>query len=183
MKNRGRSRSPVFIITCTLLALTAIGIVHVWVERATSEPPNYSQIEDGLYMGGYVKKPPRRTTAVLNLCETKDPYECEVHRWAPIVDNEPAPSLAWLREMVEFVRTQREAGRIVYVHCLAGVSRSGMIVVACFMLKNRWTRDEALAYVRTKRPGARPNPAFMRLLAEWEQDVQPKVEKPPQPNR
>src|SRR5262245_55900920 len=118
MTNRGWSRSPVFIIVCALLALTAIGIIHVGVDRATREPPNYSQIEDGLYMGGYVKKPPRHTTAVLNLCDTKDPYECEVHRWAPIVDNEPAPSLQWLREMAEFVQAQREAGRTVYVHCL-----------------------------------------------------------------
>src|SRR5262245_18797265 len=136
MTARGKSRSPVFIIVCALLALTAIGIIHVWVDHSTREPPNYSQIEDGLYMGGYVKKPPRGTQAVLNLCETQDPYKCDVHRWAPIFDNEPAPSLEWLREMAEFVRAQREAGGTVYVHCLAGVSRSGMVVVAYLMLNN-----------------------------------------------
>ena len=173
----GKSRSPVFIIACTVLALTAIGIAHVWVDRATREPPNYSQIEDGLYMGGYVKQPPRGVQAVLNLCETKDAYHCEVHRWEPIIDNEPAPSLDWLRRMVEFVQTEREAGRVVYVHCLAGVSRSGMVVVAYLMSKNKWARDEALAYVRTNRPIARPNPAFMRLLTEWEQIVNLKSHK------
>jgi protein-tyrosine phosphatase len=177
MTIHGKSRSPVFIIACTALALTAIGIAHVWVDHATREPPNYSQIEDGLYIGGYVRKPPRGTQSVLNLCETNDPYQCEVHRWEPITDNEPAPSLDWLRQMVEFVQAEREAGRVVYVHCLAGVSRSGMVVVAYLMSKNKWARDEALAYVRTNRPIARPNPAFMRLLGEWEQVVNLKSQK------
>lgn len=85
--------------------------------------------------------------------------------------------------MVDFIQTQRNAGRTVFVHCLAGVSRSGMVVVAYLMSKYAWTRDEALAFVRTKRPGARPNPAFMRLLGEWEQMVKPNAEKQPQPNR
>ncbi len=43
-----------------------------------------------------------------------------------------------------------------------------MVVTAYEMYKNHWTRDEALAFVRSKRPEVRPNPAFMRRLHEWE---------------
>jgi hypothetical protein len=40
------------------------------------------------------------------------------------------------------------------------------------MFKNNWTRDEALTFLRTKRPEARPNPAFMQRLLEWQRALQ-----------
>jgi hypothetical protein len=155
-----------------LLAVAVFGLlVHTVVHRLTREPPNYSRIEDGLYLGGYVAKPPPGTRAVLNLCETEDQYNAEVHKWSAIPDAEPAPSLDWLRQQVEFVDTQRRAGLPTYIHCHAGISRGGMVTVAYEMSKNGWTRDEALAFVRTSRPDVRPNPAFMNLLLEWEKVV------------
>src|SRR6202011_4872495 len=115
--------------------------------------------------------PPPGTMAVLNLCEAADPYQAEAHKWEAIRDAEPAPNIDWLRQMVEFVDTKRQAGLTVFVHCRAGVSRSGMVVTAYEMSKNHWTRDQALAFVRTRRPITRPNPAFMQRLLEWEQVV------------
>src|SRR4051812_35888053 len=102
--------------------------VHLAAEWASREPPNYAKVEDGLYVGGFVPQPPPGTRAVLNLCETEDPYRAEVHKWEPIRDAEPAPTTDWLREQVTFVAAQREAGRPVYVHCRNGVSRSVMVV-------------------------------------------------------
>ena len=147
-----------------------VGIVsvHLLVEILTREAPNYSRIEPGLYLGGFVPAPPRGTDVVLNLCETPDPYES---RWVPIKDAEPVPDVAWLREQVAFIEEHRRAGRTVFVHCRNGVSRSGMVVVAHLMARHGWTRDEALEKVREQRPIVRPNPAFMRLLGEWEETV------------
>jgi hypothetical protein len=144
---------------------------------------NYSLIEEGLYQGGYVAEPPPGTVAVLNLCEQKDKYQCEIHRHEPIPDAAPAPSLNWLRERVQFVDQQRRAGRVIYVHvhCFGGVSRAGMVVTAYEMHKNHWTRDEALTYVRARRSITNPNPAFMQLLKEWEQEL--KVRRPNPPDR
>ncbi len=133
----------------------------------------YSVIEDGLYVGGNLTSPPPGTQAVLNLCEFEDRYECEVNSWQPIPDAAPAPSLEWLKKQVEFVAAQREAGRAVYVHCAAGVSRSGMVATAYIMSKYGWSRDKALEYVRSKRSQVRPNPAFMELLLEWEKNIAP----------
>jgi hypothetical protein len=159
-----------------VLALAALGVVtaHLAVDRLTREPPNYSKIEDGLYLGGYVPEPPPGVGAVLNLCESEDPYRAGAHRWEPIPDAEPAPPLAWLREQVAFIQAQRAGGKTVFVHCRNGVSRSGMVVVAYFMARNGWTRDEAIDFVRSRRPGLRPNPAFMRLLQEWQNSLQGK---------
>jgi protein-tyrosine phosphatase len=159
---------PVFALTAATLGVAAAYLAADWYAR---EPPNYSRIEDGLFLGGYVPQPPPGTTAVLNLCETDDPYQAEVHRWEPIRDGEPAPDLDWLRRQVEFVESQRRAGRVVFVHCRNGVSRSGMVVVAYLMSREGWSRDEALGLVRSQRPGVRPNAAFMRLLLEWEESL------------
>ncbi len=139
-------------------------------ELTTIYPP-YSLIEDGLYMGGFSKKIPPGTQAVLNLSESPALYKSDFYEWSPIPDSAPAPSIDWLKKQVDFVDTQRRAGRTVYVHCAAGVSRSGMVVTAYEMQKNRWTRDKALLFVRSKRPNARPNPAFMDLLLKWERMV------------
>lgn len=68
-----------------------------------------------------------------------------------------------------FVAAERTAGRVVFVHCRNGVSRSGMVVVAYYMAREGWPRDEAVGFVRARRPEVRPSPAFMRRLSEWEQ--------------
>lgn len=163
----------------TLMMLFLFVGLSIWVclqavERQYAAPPDlftgsdYSQIEKGLYMGGLCAKPPPRVTAVLNLCEFEDAYHVKHHRTMTIADAEQAPSLKWLREAVGFVEEQRSNDRPTFVHCFAGISRSGMVVTAYLMKKNNWTRDEALAFVRKSRPEARPNPAFMELLLEWE---------------
>lgn len=154
------------MIAATLLVFSLLIFFHF----RTQPDPDFSEITPGLYMGARVVEPPPGTAAVLNLCEIEDPYAGRVIcQWSPIRDAAPAPSLHWLREQVHFVAEQRRADRTVYVHCLAGVSRSGLVVVAYLMQERGWKRDEALAFVRRGRPSARPNPAFMQLLSEWEQ--------------
>jgi protein-tyrosine phosphatase len=113
---------------------------------------------------------------VLNLAEIKDGYQTEIYRWEPIKDAPPVPSIQWLHDQVQFIETQRQNNKKVYVHCQQGVSRSGMVVTAYLMSKNQWTRDQALEYIRTKRPPVRPNRAFMELLLEWEQILNLKPE-------
>jgi protein-tyrosine phosphatase len=150
-----------------VLALLAAVYLGVWLY--TREPPNHTEVEPGLHVGGRVESPPLFTHATLNLCESDDPYRTPVHEWQPIRDAEPAPSLDWLAERVAFVEEHRSHNETVYVHCQNGVSRSVMVVTAYLMKAHGWSRDEALAFVRQRRPLARPNPAFMELLAEWEQ--------------
>jgi len=146
----------------------ALVLIALGIEQYLQEGPNYDEIEDGLYLGGHVKSPPRRTRAVLNLCEQPDPYTCEVHVHARIVDAAPAPSLNWLRTQVEWIDNQLREGRKTYVHCMNGVSRSAMVVAAYLMFKHDWTVPQSLEFIRTKRPIVRPNPAFMPLLEEWQ---------------
>jgi hypothetical protein len=143
-------------------------MVYLGIDMRSRVKANYTRMEEGLYLGGHVKQPPPGTRAVLNLCEKPDPYRMEVHVWNPIPDAEPAPGIDWLRRQVDFIDAQRQAGRVVYVHCRAGISRAGLVVVAYFMHKNRWSMEQALAYVRSRRSAVRPNRAFMEQLSAWE---------------
>jgi protein-tyrosine phosphatase len=132
---------------------------------------NFSEIEPGFFVGGSVPKPPPGAQAVLNLCEVEDPYQAETHVWMKIPDSSPAPELPWLKEAVDFVAKERKEGKIVYVHCAAGISRAGMVSTAYVMAEKGWTRDKALAFVREQRPQVNPNQAFMDRLLEWEKVV------------
>jgi len=154
--SRRRAWLLIGVLTAFAFGLAARALIY----EAIREPPDFSQIEDGLYLGAQVDSPPPGTGAVLNLCEFEDHYTTEVYHHEPIRDAEPAPSLDWLRRQVDFIAAQRQAGRTTFAHCLNGVSRSGMVVVAYLMRKNKWTRDEALAHVQSRRPTppARPSP-------------------------
>jgi len=152
-----------------LLGCVAAWLGLLWVESSSGDEP-YSSIEDGLYVGGSVPKPPRGTKAVVNLCDREDPYQVDHLLWEPI-DGGQAPSIEWLRQVVEFIDTQRRKGHTTYVHCLAGMNRSGMVVTAYLMYEHGWTREQALTFARSKRPQIQPNPAMMRLLAEWERTL------------
>jgi len=132
---------------------------------------NYSRIEDGLYLGGRIEEPPPGTRAVLNVCTYRDPYKVEFHRWDPIIDAPPGPGIDWLRQQVAFIDEQRRAGRTVYVHCSAGISRGPTVMAAYLMWRDGVRRDDALEVLRKRRPVVEPNPTFMRLLAEWEKTV------------
>lgn len=154
-----------------LIGITSVGVlaaVYLFVWLFTREPANYTEVEPGLFVGGRVESPPWFTHATLNLCEVEDTFRSTVHEWHSIRDAAPAPSLDWLAGRVAFIEEHRSQNRVVYVHCMNGVSRSVTVVTAYLMKLHGWTRDDALAFVRQRRPQARPNPAFMELLTEWE---------------
>jgi hypothetical protein len=137
------------------------------------QPPNYNAIEPNLYIGGFVEAPPPGTTAVLTLSYNKDPYTTEAYKSSSIADASPAPSLDWLQEQVAFVAAQQSAGRCTYIHCDAGMSRSALVTAAYLIARDHITRDQALDYLRARRPVIHPNPAFMELLLQWEQTLHP----------
>jgi hypothetical protein len=157
------------LVAITLVSVLAVWLWLTWLEQSYEAP--YSIIEEGLYLGSAVNEPPVGTKAVVNLCGRKDTYEVDAVLWEPIFEGGDEPDLCWLRRVVEFITEQRNAGRPIYVHCLAGMNRSGAAVTAYLMHEHGWSRDAALAYVQKKRPVVQPNPALLRLLAEWESAV------------
>jgi hypothetical protein len=169
---RLRSWRVVLLIGVGAVALAML-IVAAIAERPTESYPrtNYTVIEDGLSVGGMLSEPPSGTRVVLNVCETKDPYQTEIHRWEPIPDLGPAPGIDWLRSQVEFIDQHRRAGLPVYVHCRAGVNRSVMVVAAYLMWRDKLTRDAALSLIQSKRFRAGPYDVYKKYLSEWESSL------------
>lgn len=54
------------------------------------------------------------------------------------------------------------------VHCKAGRSRSGAVIIAFLMRYKRWTMQHAYQYVLNRRPAVSPNIGFMSALMKLE---------------
>eukprot|EP00931_Biecheleriopsis_adriatica_P074366 TRINITY_DN48441_c0_g1_i1.p1 TRINITY_DN48441_c0_g1~~TRINITY_DN48441_c0_g1_i1.p1 ORF type:complete len:265 (-),score=38.35 TRINITY_DN48441_c0_g1_i1:55-849(-) len=70
--------------------------------------------------------------------------------------------------IVRFIASCRHAGRCVYVHCAAGISRSTTSLIAYLMAHLQVSFDEALRFVSSKRPAVCPNEGFTRQLKRFE---------------
>jgi hypothetical protein len=159
---------PIWRILLLGAAVAIVGVAFFLRGGERRDSP-YDLVENGLTIGRWLPEPPPGTKAVVNVCSREDPYVVEANLNAPIFEGpDTEPTLEWLTRVVDFIAAQRQAGRPVFVHCLQGRNRSGAAVTAYLMREHGWTRDEALAYLLSKRPVVHPNPTLMRLLAEWE---------------
>ena len=162
------SRTKTYLaLVLVLCGVAACAAALAWWESQDQERP-YDLIEARLYLGEAVSEPPTGTGAVVNLCGIEDPYKVEARLWSPILEGGGTPTLEWLNKVVDFIDEQRQAGRTVYVHCMAGVNRSAAATAAYLMRENGWSREQALAFLRSKRPQVQPDPELVRLLDEWE---------------
>jgi hypothetical protein len=153
------------------LASLLIVVIVCWLGlRAWDDSLNapYQRVEDGLYIGRASKILPPNTEAIVNLCGIEDRQPVKGLFWEPVLEGGAEPSLDWLRRAVSFIAEQRHAGRVTFVHCLAGTNRSATVVTAFLMHDKDWPRDRALEFLQRRRPQAQPNPEMMRLLAQYE---------------
>ena len=69
------------------------------------------------------------------------------------VDDFAAPEMEQIEEFVGIVKRAKERGGKVVVHCLTGRGRTGAML-ACYFVSEGMTPAEALARVRSLRPGS-----------------------------
>lgn len=90
----------------------------------------------------------------------------------PIADM-GVPSLPQLGAVLACITTARAAGESIYLHCAAGIGRSGLVVCA-WLMYNGAAMADALAQIHTLRahtehPAAVPESALQAMfLAAWE---------------
>ncbi|HVX02623.1 MAG TPA: dual specificity protein phosphatase 23 [Nitrososphaera sp.] len=70
------------------------------------------------------------------------------------VDDFAAPELEDIDRAVEFIDAQAQKGRPVMVHCAAGKGRTGVILAAYLVKKERLTAQESINKIRAMRPGS-----------------------------
>uniref|UniRef100_A0AAQ5ZW44 Protein phosphatase Slingshot homolog 1 n=1 Tax=Amphiprion ocellaris TaxID=80972 RepID=A0AAQ5ZW44_AMPOC len=85
-----------------------------------------------------------------------------------VYDEEATDLLAHWNDMYNFIVKAKKNHSKCLVHCKMGVSRSASTVIAYAMKEYGWSLEKAYNFVKQKRSITRPNPGFMRQLAEYE---------------
>ncbi|CAJ1356470.1 unnamed protein product [Effrenium voratum] len=87
-------------------------------------------------------------------------------RWERLAlpDKEDQDLMPTLQKALEIISEAEKGGGKVLVHCHEGKSRSVSVCLAYLISQQRLPLSEALAYVKSKRPQARPNAGFLRQL-------------------
>jgi len=140
--------------------------------------------EPNLFLGGASTFPclnAYKIEASLSLCSTRPDPELYPHIDVLhfVIDDHPAQKIVDLLEAgVEFIFKNRLAGKVVFVHCQAGVSRSTSFLTAYFMVIFNWTRDETLDYIRNNcRSVVNPNEGFMKELKIFEKGPRDEIRR------
>ncbi|XP_062406017.1 protein phosphatase Slingshot homolog 3 isoform X2 [Sardina pilchardus] len=84
-----------------------------------------------------------------------------------VYDVESTDLLPHWKNTYTFINSARQSGQAVLVHCKMGVSRSASTVMAYLMKQQGMPLEEALAYVRDRRPIVQPNDGFMQQLQTY----------------
>nr|XP_020450268.1 protein phosphatase Slingshot homolog 1 [Monopterus albus] len=85
-----------------------------------------------------------------------------------VYDEEATDLLAHWNDTYNFIVKAKKNHSKCLVHCKMGVSRSASTVIAYAMKEYSWSLEKAYNFVKQKRSITRPNPGFMRQLAEYE---------------
>jgi len=73
---------------------------------------------------------------------------------------------------LEFIESAEQLGGKVLVQCFGGVSRSPAVVVAWLIKKNGMQVDEAIEFIKKRRPGININKGFLEQLNIFRQKIQ-----------
>ena len=87
------------------------------------------------------------------------------HKSIEIEDDFRTNIICHFKECFSFI----EGNEKVFVHCAAGMSRSPTVVIAYIMWKKKLRLNEAINFVKTKRPLISPNDNFMNQLKIFEE--------------
>ncbi|KAJ5071898.1 dual specificity protein phosphatase 19 [Anaeramoeba ignava] len=79
-------------------------------------------------------------------------------------DTEEYDLLSTLPEALDYIEYVIENKGNVLVHCHAGVSRSGSVVIAAIMKMKKIPFEEAYKFAKEKRQSIQPNPHFIKQL-------------------
>lgn len=127
-----------------------------------------------LWQGGIVDKLDDEINAVVSLIGDKKvityPDRLKAIAKFPIEDG-VFPGLKWLEAVVTTVDALRKANYCVYIHCMAGQSRSVMVTAAVLMKENNWHVLEALEFIGQKNSSIDPAGRFVQGLKDWQSQL------------
>lgn len=90
-----------------------------------------------------------------------------------IEDHPEAEIVSHFAEAIEFIKS----GKVVFIHCIAGQSRSPAFLIAYLIKEKGMSFEEAYKLVKSKRVRARPNDGFLEQLKKFEQTVKEELKQ------
>ncbi|KAE8797811.1 hypothetical protein D1007_26944 [Hordeum vulgare] len=149
--------------------------IHLFVllRRFVKNEPLYTEIADGVYVGGWpssVERLPPGEPAVIDCT-------CELPRSSTISENSylcvatwdtRAPQPPQIESAVRWAVRKRSQNKPVYVHCAYGHGRSICVMCALLValgLADDWKAAEQM--IREKRPSISMNTLHRKSLEEW----------------
>ena len=138
---------------------------------------NIDKITDKIYLGdidganeiNYLKQ--EGITHLISLVEETYSLEYEEGLFKRIIididDGENENIFQYFKKCIEFI----EQSSKIFIHCMAGVSRSASIVIAYLLWKERKSYNETYFYVKNKRRYIGPNQGFVNQLKYFEQKL------------
>ncbi len=88
-----------------------------------------------------------------------------VHLHVPVPDM-TSPLPAQVDRAVDFIDEALSEGRAALVHCAAGYGRTGTLL-ACYLVAGGMSPTEAMAAVRSARPGSIETPEQEQMIREY----------------
>ncbi len=142
----------------------------------------YSQITPLLYIGtnmccqrDFDKALLRKGIhADISLEEKKidSPFGVDFYLWLPTEDHQ-APTLQQLTVGVHFLQDLSKQKVKGYVHCERGHGRAPTLVAA-YLIAQGMAAEQALSFIKSKRPSTHPNAKQREMLQQWEKEVNSK---------
>ena len=87
-----------------------------------------------------------------------------IHKSVEVSDFDYQNIIQYFGECLNFIKGEEK----ILVHCMAGASRSATIVIAYLMWIQKMKFDDALNFVKSKRPIVYPNDGFQKQLKIFE---------------
>lgn len=128
-----------------------------------------NKITDTIYLGNMdaafnIKKLKnlgiRKVLTVMSAFGNHYPENTFIHKTIDITDDYNSNIIRYFKDCLLFIDGYDK----VFVHCAAGMSRSPTVVIAYLMWKQKLSLNNAINFVKNKRPEISPNLSFMRQL-------------------
>jgi protein-tyrosine phosphatase len=93
-----------------------------------------------------------------------------VHYWQADLPQEDIPTVVKIRTILDYIDTELAAGQVVYVHCRAGIDRTGT-VIGCYLAQHgRGDKSALQTLAELRGPIAMLSPAsdeLRQFVANW----------------